>query len=249
MKTKIIGLWLTLLPAGVFATQPPIDPVAVRILDAMTSLIGDFNAVSFDLRATNDVQDEYMELVQQSGISHIYMLGPDKMLIDSRWTDKGHQGFWYNGKELVYYSYDENNYAIINTPPTILETIDTVNKIYGVKFPGADFFYPTFTDDLIDASNEIKYLGKEMIRGKECFHILAFSDEMNIQLWISNDSYNLPVKFMIIYKKRPGKPHYEAVFSNWNINPDLPDALFEFVPPPQAEKIMIMPQKINKQGS
>jgi len=246
MRKKIISIWLFFLPAGVFATDPPINPVAVRILDAMSSLIGDFNSVSFDLRTTIDVPAEDMEMVQQSGISHVYMLGPDKMLIDSRWTHKGHQGFWYNGTELVYYSYNENNYALINTPPTILETIDTVHKTYAVDFPGADFFYPTFTDDLIDASDEIKYLGKELIRGKECFHILAFNDKMNIQIWISNDSFNLPVKFLIIYKKKQGQPHYEAVFLNWNINPDLPDAIFEFVPPPQAKKIMIIPEKVVK---
>jgi hypothetical protein len=239
-------LWLFFLPIGAFATDPAIDPVAVRILDAMSSLIGDFNSVSFDLKATNDVPDEDMELVKQSGMSHVYMLGPNKLLIDSRWTHKGHRGFWYNGTELVYYSYNENNYALINTPPTILETIDTIHRTYGVRFPGADFFYSTFTDDLINASDYIKYIGREIINGKECFHILAYNDKMNIQIWITNDSYNLPEKFLIIYKKKPGTPQYEAYFSNWKINPDLPDAMFEFVPPPGARKIEILPEKIKK---
>ncbi len=242
MRKIIMWLWLFFLPAGVFATDPPIDPVAVRILDAMSSLIGDLNSVSFDLKATNDVPDEDLELVQRSGLSHIYLAGPDKMLIDSRWTHKGHRGFWYDGNEFIYYSYNENNYAVIKSPPTILQTIDSINKTYGVGFPGADFFYPTFTDDLIDACEEIKYLGREMVEGRECFHILAFNEKKNIQIWISNDSYNLPVKFMIIYKEKPGRPQYEAFFSNWNINPDLPDAMFIFEPPPQAVKIKIVPE-------
>jgi hypothetical protein len=243
MRAKIVLLWLAILPAGVFATDPPIDPEAVQILDAMSSIIGDLNSVSFDLKGTNDVLGEDSILVQHYGVSHVYMVGPDKMLIDSRWTHKGHRGFWYNGKDLVYYSYDENNYAVIDTPPTIMETIDSVNKVYGVQFPGADFFYPSFTDDLIDMSDRMKYLGKKIIDDKECFHILVSNENLNIQIWITNNSYNLPVKFLIIYKNRPGSPQYEASFSNWNINPELPDAMFEFVPPPSSAEIKIIPRK------
>lgn len=243
MRNKIILLWLAILPASVFATDPPIDPKAVQILDAMSSIIGDFNSVSYELHATWDESDKNSELVQQSGASHVYMVGPDKMLIDSRWTHKDHRGFWYNGTRVVYYNYDENNYALIDAPPTIVKAIYQVNRDFGVKFPGADFFFSTFTDDLINNSDQIKYLGKEMINGKECFHIIAVNKKLNIQIWISNDSFNLPVKFVIIFKELSGNPQYEASFSNWNINPGLPDAMFEFVPPPNSIEVKIIPRK------
>jgi outer membrane lipoprotein-sorting protein len=36
---------------------------------------------------------------------------------------------------------------------------------------------------------------------------------------------------------------YEATFSNWDINPFLPDAMFKFQIPPKAKKISILPRK------
>lgn len=32
-------------------------------------------------------------------------------------------------------------------------------------------------------------------------------------------------------------PQYEATLSNWQVNPNLPDALFDFTAPPKAIKI------------
>jgi hypothetical protein len=65
---------------------------------------------------------------------------------------------------------------------------------------------------------------------------------MEVQYWISNDAYNLPKKYVIIYKNRQNM-QYEGTFSNWEINPDIPEAVFEFTPPPMAAEIKILAKK------
>ncbi len=245
MKKILIWLLFITLSVNNYAATPKIDSVAIGILDHMTYVIGSLNSVSFDLTSSNDVPDAEFGLIKNFGISNVYMVGPDKMLVNSRNT-KGHHEFWYNGLQMVYYSYDENNYAVINAPSNILAAIDTINKQYGIRFPGADFFYPSFTDDLIEHSDQIQYLGKKRVDGKECFHIIATSKKLNIQIWISNDGFNLPVKFVIISKQKEGNPQYQASFSNWKINPGLPGAMFEFLPPPGAIEIKIIPKKVLK---
>ena len=45
----------------------------------------------------------------------------------------------------------------------------------------------------------------------------------------------------IVYTKKELNPQYEAVLSDWKINPVLPDALFEFKAPPGAKKIKLLP--------
>jgi hypothetical protein len=157
--------------------------------------------------------------------------------------DKGSRAFYYNGKTLCYYSFTKNQYAEIETPPTIMGMIDSVNKTYGIEFPAADFLYPTFVDDIIAGANSLAYLGITKVDGKECFHIAGTSDDKTFQFWISNDPFYLPVKMVIVYTKKEMNPQYEAVLSDWKINPVFPPALFEFKAPPRAIKISMISKK------
>jgi hypothetical protein len=222
------------------AQSPRVDTVAVMLLNRMADVIGDLNSCSFTLNSSFDAVDPDYGLVKHTEKSDVYFSGPDKMLIHA-FGDKGHRGFWYNGSQIVYYSFDENNYAIIDAPPDIISAIDSVNKDYGIEFPAADFFYPTFTYDILSQFENILYLGKKICDDKECFQILASNKDMSVQFWISNDAFNLPHKFIIIYKN-DGNKQYEATFSNWQLNTEIPASVFEFMPPPKAAEILLMPK-------
>ncbi len=220
--------------------EPAIDPVAVLILDRMSEVIGELGSCSYTLHTSQDIQDntfflpeQGLGLVKHFAENEVYMMGPDKMLVNVN-GDKGHQGYWYNGEVIAYYSYDENNFAVVEAPPTILEMMYQINEAYDIDFPAADFFNPYFTDDLLAQSDKVRYLGTTDINGKECFRIIAASKERNVQLWISNDALTLPVKMVIVDFEQENNPQYEATFSDWEINPDLPDALFDFMPLPIA---------------
>ena len=62
---------------------------------------------------------------------------------------------------------------------------------------------------------------------------------MEVQYWISNDAYFLPKRYLIIYKDKENM-QFEGTFSDWKLNPDIPDTVFEFNPPPKANQIKIM---------
>lgn len=240
MKNNLTVFLLFLLPLSASAQTGAYDTVAIFILDHMSAVIGDLGACSYTLHTSNDVlSEEGLGLITKTAIHDVKMVGPDKMQVNSV-GDKGHRGFWYNGKQMAYYFYDENNYAMVEAPSTILETIDTMNHRYGIDFPAADFFYPEFTDDLMRHNDRIAYLGTSRVGEKDCFHILATSKEMSIQFWIANDATTLPAKMLIMYHGKPDASQYEATFSDWNINPQIPESVFEFLPPPGARDIAIM---------
>ena len=46
-------------------------------------------------------------------------------------------------------------------------------------------------------------------------------------------------EFILTYKDK-GNLQYEATFSNWQLNPEIPVSVFEFLPPPKAAQISIM---------
>jgi len=205
----------------------------------MGNLIGELESCSFTLKTSEDGIDVNLGLIKYFNVHQIYMVGPDKMLINSQ-GDKGHRGLWYNGKQLVSYSYTEKNYGMIEAPANILATIDTVHKNYGIEFPAADFFYPSFTIDLIDQCDNIIFVGKSKVDNKDCFHIIAQNEAMSIQIWISDDALFLPKKFVIVYYDVQPNQQYQATFSDWKLNPQLPNEMFEFTPPPQAEQLKII---------
>jgi len=222
----------------IIAQESSYDTTAIKILDRMGEKIGELSSCSYTLNNSLDVADPELKIIKYLIINDVYMVGPNKMKIESR-GDKGHRGYWYNGKHIVYYSYDENNYAVLDVPPTIMETIDSLNRAYGIDFPAADFFYPYFTDDLIENSNQIVYRGKSNVNGKECSNILAVGSEQSIQIWIDDDSA-MPMKFVIHLYKPDSHIQYEGTFSNWILNPTLQDSMFEFTPPANANKLRLI---------
>ena len=222
----------------IFAQTQKVDPAAVLILDQMSDLIGELESCSLNISSSRDVVDPDYGLIRISNNSSVIFDGPDKMLVHLD-GDKGKRGYWYNGEHVVYYSYSENNYAMVETDAeNTIEVIDNLHIDYGINIPSADFFYPSFTDDILENFDTLKYLGEKTIDNEACFHIKASNKNMDVQFWISNDSYKLPKKFLIIYKNK--NMQYEATFNNWVLNPIVPDSAFEFTPPAKAAQINIL---------
>jgi hypothetical protein len=236
-KIKLITLSL-LLSQLLFAQETKYDPAAIILLDKMSDVLSSLSSVSYEVEASYDKYTYEFGMIKQFVHSDVHMVGPDKMIVNS-WGPKGHRQLWYNGDVFGFFDYTEKNYGLVNAPGTIITMIDSIHEFYGIYFPAADFFYPAFTDDLIESSDQIDYVGKATIEGKSCFSILASGKEMDIQIWISNDSYNLPMKYVIVRHKDDRHPQYQATFSNWDLNSDVPSGMFNFSPPPGAHEVRL----------
>lgn len=214
------------------------DSTAIFILDKMADIIGDLESVTFQMNNSTDKFDINNNIEKHYSTSVVSFSGPDKLMAKTEGSN-GNKGFWYDGSYLSFYNFDENNYVTLVAPETTLEMIDEMHVNYNFQFPAADFFYPNFTDDMMEQFDSIKFLGKKTINNEECYHIMATNNELNVQLWISNETYLLPKHFIIIYKNKSNLQH-QSTFSNWLINPDIPDAVFDFLPPPNARLISIL---------
>ena len=230
-------LVLMIVAAG-YAQEEKIDPAAVQILDHMNDLIGELKSCSYNLSSSQDVMDPDHGWIKSFQDAHVIMSGPDKILVKSV-GDKGNRGFWYNGTNVTFYSFSENNYARIDAPEDIISTMDTLKMKYDLEIPAADFFYPSFTDDILESFDSIEFLGEKTVNGEPCFHLKSSNEEMEVQYWISDDAYFLPKRYLIIYKNK-NNMQYQGTFSDWKLNPDIPDAVFEFSQPPTANEIKIL---------
>ncbi len=239
MKKHIIILALLVLPFyGQSQAVREIDSAAVYILDRMADIIGELESVSFSLETTADKLDDNQKIETHYSTSHVSMEGPDKMVYQRIGT-KEKYGFWFNGTYASFYSFKENNYVVLESPGNIIEMIDDLHTRFDFQFPAADFFYPSFTDDILEEFNTLEFLGKTVVEGEECFYLRATNENMQFQLWISSSNQNLPKRLVLIQKGKQNL-RFESVFKSWDLNPKLPLTIFEFLPPPKSKLIDIM---------
>lgn len=228
--------------AQLYAQQLKIDTVAVSVLDKMSAIIGELGSCSVTVHCNYDVNSKEFGLIKHSDEQQLFLHGPDKLLVRSE-GDKGTRQFSYNGSMFTFYNSDKNHYGQFAINGPVMNMIDSVNKLFGIEFPVADFFYPSFVDDIIAEAKNLTFLGMTKVNGKECFHIAGTAKDKTFQFWIANDAYSLPMKMVIIYKDKENSPQYEATMCNWQINPSLPDALFEFTAPLKAKMIKLKAKK------
>jgi hypothetical protein len=247
MIKKLLVIFLS----GVFiaghleAQTRRIDTVAVSILDKMSAMIGELSSCSVNIRSNYDVSSKELGLIKHSDEQQLFLHGPSQLLLKSD-GDQGSRDFYFDGKTLTYYSMDKNQYGQIDAPANVVEMIDTVNKMYGIEFPAADFFYPSFVDDILADSKTLVYLGLTKVDGKDCYHLAGTTNDKTYQFWIADDAFTLPVKMVVIYTNKEMRPQYEATLSDWQVNPSLPDALFTFTVPHRARKVKLMPLTTKK---
>jgi len=205
------------------------DTRAVESLDKLTETIGDLNSLSYTVNSY--IVSEKGEKISKE--SDVYLKDSNKMFIENTGT-KGDKSFWYNGEKFAYFLFDRNEYDILDAPDNTLKLIDSIHSKYHVYFPAADFLYPTLTDDLIDNYDQLLYFGDEKVDDVDCIALEAANEETIVQIWIEKET-NLPHKMIVTSKTNENK-YYEAAYSNWRMNPKLPDIMFEFQPPSGAER-------------
>jgi hypothetical protein len=107
---------------------------------------------------------------------------------------------------------------------------------YGIDMPLADLFRwgsdAKATAGIIAASD----LGPSTIRGTTCDHYAFRQAEVDWQIWIERGTKPLPRKLVITTTSEKMQPEHMVVMS-WNLEPQLTDQVFAFVPPAGAQKI------------
>jgi hypothetical protein len=204
------------------------DSTAVEWLDKMSETIGNLQSCSFTIEATSNTIQDVSDQVRYRK-SQVYLKAPDHMFsyIES---SSGRKGFWYNGKTLALFRYDDKTYDTLQVSGNIIQMIDKANKKYGIEFPAADVFYPSFTDDLIEAYDTIVMLADEGLSNETS--ILALNDDEYVILSLNREN-NLPTQLELV-NRTDSSIYYKGVFTHWQINPTLDEKLFSFAIPDGA---------------
>jgi hypothetical protein len=137
----------------------------------------------------------------------------------------------------------------VASPGTVDDAIAYFLTDLDMRLPLADWLDSQFAKTLPERVRAAAYVEPSQIAGVPCDHLALRGDEADLQLWVAQGNQPLPRRLVITYKREEGRPQFWAQFSEWNLAPEVPDALFVFTPPAGAVKIAFARQQSMPPGA
>jgi len=238
----VLALWVTGSTA-IGAQAPAVDPAATQILQRMTDYLGGLK--QFSVKTQNTIED-----LTDSGhrvdydISASMVLSRPNKLHAERKGELIDQSFYYNGKTLTLYNPSDKVYATEPAPGTIEAMLDFARASLGLLVPAADLVYRNAFRLLMQDVTIAAVIGKAVIGGVKCDHLLFSRPGVDFQVWVADSGLPLPYKYVVTDTGTPALISISTVMSDWNVQPAVDDAFFNFVPPEGVKEISFMPLKV-----
>jgi len=228
------------VPTEVRAQTPAVDPAAVGILKDMAEYLG--SLPQFSVHTQNTLEDELDSghRVDFDVSANVIISRPNKLYAERR-GDLIDQDFYYDGKTLTLYNPSDMVYATETAPGTIEEMFAYARGSLGLMIPAADLVYRNAFPLLMQDVTLAMVIGKTVIDGVRCHHLLFSRPGVDFQLWVAEHGKPLPYKYVVTDTGTPEGISTTTVMSDWNLAPAVSDARFSFTPPKGVRRITFMP--------
>ena len=222
------------------AEAQAVDPAATEILKRMSDYLGSLKQFSVHTQNTlEDVLDSGHRIDLDVSAS-VTVSRPNK-LRSERKGDLVDQIFFYDGKTLTLYNPSNNVYATEPAPETFEEMFKHLYQSLGFGTPISDLIYPDTFPLLMQDVTFATVIGKSYINGVKCDHLLFSRPGVDFQVWVTEGSRPLPLKYVVTDTAFPVRLSISTIMSDWNVEPAAKDVEFTFVPPKGVQKINFMP--------
>ena len=236
-QRRIIGLAAVMLLLCVVRVEADVkvDPKATEQLRKMSEYLARQQEFVFQAHATTQVIMKTGEKVDLDIENQVAVRRPN--MLRSERTGAANAALYYDGRQVTFYSRQDNAYAATAAPPTLDQMIDFARDKLGLEAPGADLLYGNPYEVLMEDVIAATYLGKAVIRDVTCHHLVFRGRETDWQIWIGDGAQPLPVKWVVTSKKLKGSPEFRVELSRWNLTPKLDASAFQLTPPKGARRV------------
>jgi hypothetical protein len=224
------------------STANSVEPQAKDLLQKMSDYLGSQPELSVRTDGATEVVRDNGQRIEFDHSSLVRLKRPDKLRADRR-GDLAAVELYYDGHTFSLFGKEHRYYAQSPAPPNIDQAIADARERLGIEAPAADLLYARPYEGLMGDVVSGMYVGKSFVGDTACHHLAFRGNETDWQIWIDAGATPLPRKLVIVSKKVKGTPEFRVALSEWNVSPKLDDAVFRFVPPPDATKIDFLPQK------
>ena len=206
----------------------------------MTAYLGGLKPFSLHTQTTLEDLLESGHRVDFDVSADVIISRPNKLHAERK-GDLVDQVFYYDGKSLTLHNPLDKVYATAAAPGTIEQLLDYARESLGLTVPVADLVYRNAFELLIQDVNFAKVVGKSVISGVRCDHLVFSRPGVDFQIWIADSGQRLPYKYVVTDTGTPALVSVTTVMSNWNVASAVPNSQFNFMPPQEAKRIDFMP--------
>ena len=231
------------------AAHPAMDEQAMAVLKRMTAFLTQAQRFSVTVDTGFDVVQESGQKIEFGETRQMVLRRPDRLRIEATKRNGAQSGMVFDGKDIAVFNTKENVYATVASPGTVDQAIAYFLTDLDMRLPLADWLDSQFAKTLPERVRAAAYIEPSQIAGVPCDHLALRGDEADLQVWVAQGAQPLPRRLVITYKREDGRPQFWAQFGEWNLAPEVPDALFVFTPPAGAVKIAFAPQQRMQPGA
>ena len=231
------------------AANPELEEQAMAVVKRMTEFVTQAQRFSVTVDSGFDVVQDSGQKIEFGETRQIVLRRPDRVRIDATKRNGSKSGMFFDGKDIAVFNTKENVYATVTRPGTVDEAIAYFLNDLDMRMPLAELLSSQLAKMLPEQVRAAAYVEPSQIAGVPCDHLALRGDQADLQLWVAQGAQPLPRRLVITYTREDGRPQFWAQFSEWNLAPEVPDALFVFTPPAGAAKIAFALQQRIQPGA
>jgi hypothetical protein len=231
------------------AAHPEMEEQAMAVLKRMAEFLTQAQRFSVTVDTGFDVVQDSGQKIEFGETRQMVLRRPDRLRIDATKRNGSKSGMVFDGKDIAVFNTKENVYATVARPGTVDDAIAYFLTDLDMRLPLAELLSSHLTKTLPEQVHAAAYVEPAQIAGVPCDHLALRGDEADLQLWVAQGNQPLPRRLVITYTREDGRPQFWAQFSEWNLAPEVPDALFVFTPPVGAAKIAFARQQRMQPGA
>ena len=241
----VVTLMITIVPLLVAqeqnATPSASEQRAMTVLKNMSQYLAKAAPFSVTIRDGYDAVQPSGQKIEYGEVRKVTVNRPDRLRFEVERSD-GEKGLViFNGKDISVYTAKNNVYATVSKPGTLDEAIKYAVDDLKIRVPLAVMLLSTLPSELDKLVTSADYVETTTITDVPCDHVAARTSRgVDFQVWVAQGSEPLPRRVVITYRNETGQPQFWADLSNWNLAPEVSDALFTFTPPDGADRIQFL---------
>ena len=259
MKYKtfgFIGLFTLLCLSGLTAlaegeaqsAEPPVSESqaeAREILMEMAGFISKTRRFRVTIHSAHDAVQGDGRKIEYGEIRNVIIDRPDRLRIEIERSDGNRSLVLYDGRNITVNSLAQNVYAQTEKTGGIDAAITYFIRELHMYLPLAVLLVSSLGTELENRVQSIDYVESTNIPGIPSHHLAGRTETVDFQVWVAAGDRPLPLRVVLTYKNADGQPQYRAQFSDWDLAPEISNAIFEFTPPTGSQKISFLNQLQN----
>src|SRR5215469_9228622 len=241
----LLSLMIMTVPVLGAEEQNPVpsasEQKAMTILKNMSHYLAQAERFSVTIRDGYDAVQQSGQKIEYGEVRKVTISRPDRLRFEIERSD-GEKGLViFNGKDLTVYTAEKNVYATVSKQGTLDQVVKYALDDLKIRVPLAMMLLSTLPSELDNLVVSADYVETTTITDVPCDHLAVRTAKgVDFQVWVAQGNEPLPRRIVITYKDEAGQPQFWADLSNWNLAPEVSDALFTFTPPEGADRIQFL---------